>query len=268
VTKTAIVSDSVGWLAVTCLLAASVATASPQDGAVRYQLLKLGGHYVKWGHHTLGSGATVTYAFANQSMHFEGARNCGDLVPIDDLTIHSGISLSTFREETAQAFRAWEEAADITFIAIDDPSRADILIGAQGEPEGRAFANVAYVPVNGSDKSVQVIDQALICFNPEHRWKVGFDGDTNVYDIRYTLVHEIGHAIGLDHPTPSGQVMSFRYDEEYSDLQPGDLRGAAVLYGDGTGSMIVDYRFDEAAPTRIRFALHELSIGSQIPEPD
>lgn len=78
---------------------------------------------------------------------------------------------------------------------------------------------------------MRTIEQSLVCLNPAHEWKVGFDGNKDVYDIRYTLTHEIGHAIGLDHPGPSGQVMGFRYTEDFADLQPGDLRGVQRLYG-------------------------------------
>lgn len=93
----------------------------------------------------------------------------------------------------------------------------------------RAFANVSYAP--DEKDGVRAIEQALVCLNPDHKWKVGFDGDENVYDIRYTLIHEIGHAIGLDHPGPSGQVMGFRYTEAFAELQPGDLFGIRQLYG-------------------------------------
>src|SRR3546814_17194845 len=62
-------------------------------------------------------------------------------------------------------------------------------------------------------------------------WKVGVGGDVTVYDLRYAIAHEAGHAIGLDHPSPSGQLMSFRYDELFRDLQPGDVAGVVALYG-------------------------------------
>jgi predicted Zn-dependent protease len=152
-----------------------------------------------------------------------------------DLATRNGISEATLHAETAAAFRAWESAANITFIPVDDPDQADILIGAQGQPVGRAYANVMYQP--GSVDGVRVIDRALVCLNPDQRWKVGFDGDIEVYDLRYTLVHEIGHAIGLDHPGPSGQIMSFGYSENYSDLQPGDFYGVQLLYGAGMRNM-------------------------------
>lgn len=199
-----------------------------EDDKGGYRLLELDGYKVKWGEHTLGAGASISYAFADASMRFDDARNCGDLVPMTTLT-GQDLPFETLARETAEAFRTWERAADVTFQKVDDPREADIVLGAQGKPVGTAFANVTYLP--GSQDSVRIIDQALVCLNPEQKWKIGFDGDKDVYDIRYTLVHEIGHAIGLDHPGPEGQLMGFRYTEAFADLQPGDLRGVRELYG-------------------------------------
>jgi len=44
-------------------------------------------------------------------------------------------------------------------------------------------------------------------------------------------MHEIGHAIGLDHPDSRGAVMAFRYDERVRDLQPSDIDAVQRLYG-------------------------------------
>jgi hypothetical protein len=232
--KSAVGGGKVICLVLACFLAVGMAGASiGGDGGFR--LLKLDGYHVKWGDNALGAGAKVSYAFVTTPMRFDGARNCGELVPMTDLASRNGFSEATLRAETAAAFRTWQEAANITFVHVDDPGQADILIGAQGQPVGRAYANVMYQP--GSSAGLRAIDRALVCLNPGQRWKVGFDGDIESYDIRYTLVHEIGHAIGLDHPGPSGQVMSFRYSEDFSDLQPGDFNGVQLLYGAGMRNM-------------------------------
>ena len=126
-------------------------------------------------------------------------------------------------------------------------------------PTGRAFSSVAYgsagdvlersVAAKGLSPSarqdgggqpapgpmaVKSIRQSLICLNPEKTWKVGYDGNLEVYDLYFTFLHEIGHTIGLDHPGASGEVMGFRYDERVRDLQDGDIeavRGSMASAG-------------------------------------
>ncbi len=212
---------------VACLLTTAFAMLAhaSEDG---YRLLELDGYKVKWGDRRLGMGASVSYAFAREPLRFEGAQNCRDLVPFEALS-GEHLAMEMLARETAAAFRVWERAAGLLFHEVENVREADIVLGAQRYPRGRAFANVSYAPE--SEEGVRTIEQALVCLNPNHKWKVGFDGDENTYDIRYTLIHEIGHAIGLDHPGASGQVMAFRYTEAFDDLQPGDLRGVRLLYG-------------------------------------
>ncbi|MDX1559643.1 MAG: matrixin family metalloprotease [Marinobacter sp.] len=209
-----------------------------EDKTGAYRLLELDGYKVKWGEQTLGVGARITYAFADETMQFDGARNCGVLAPMKALSGHD-LPFEILERETAAAFRVWERAADLTFHRVSDARDANIVLGAQGKPRMRAFANVSSAPEEKD--GVRTISQSLVCLNPEQRWKVGFGGDKEVYDIRYTLIHEIGHAIGLDHPGPSGQVMGFRYTEDFPGLQPGDLLGIRRLYGRGaSGSQLAD----------------------------
>ncbi|MCC6948856.1 MAG: matrixin family metalloprotease [Bradyrhizobiaceae bacterium] len=194
-----------------------------------YLLLRLDGSYVKWGGPKLGTGAKASYAFVQDEMKFAGARNCGAMVALAPSLQRLGIASAQLRGETSAAFAMWEQAANISFEEIGDPVRADILIGAQAEPRGRAFANVEYD--HAGNGPTRQIEQSLICLSPEQPWKIGFGGDPTAYDLRYTIAHEIGHAIGLNHPGPHGQLMGFQYRETSRSLQAGDIEGAVALYG-------------------------------------
>lgn len=194
-----------------------------------YKLLRLGGTWVKWGDPELGTRAKVTYALAGR-MDSASARNCRAMGPVAPLLEHSGIAPETFHSELRAAFDAWSRAADITFAAVSDPEQADIVVGVQRSPRGKAYTDVAYDA--GSHEAIRSIRKSLICLNPDVSWKVGFDGNDEIYDLRYTLAHEIGHAIGLDHPGPSGQIMSFQYSEEFRTPREGDIHGASLLYGE------------------------------------
>jgi len=152
------------------------------------------------------------------------------MTTLDGLVAASDVDAAAVRTEIGAAFAMWEAAADIAFKEAPEGARADILIGAQVEPEGWAFADVFYEVA--SSEPIKPISRALVCLNPLKRWKVGFDGDLKTYDLRYTLAHEIGHAIGLDHPNGMGQIMGYRYEERFRALQPGDVRGAILLYGE------------------------------------
>ena len=219
------------WL-IGLALAGLVGTCGAQAGGyLGFRLLNFDGVLVRWGGEVSEpqSGAmTVTYAFADRAVTFSDARNCRSMVPMDGLLARSGIDRSALKREAAAAFEMWEQVANIRFEPAAPGARPNILIGAQRDPVAFAFADVAYVKGDGP---LRPIERSLICFNPTKRWKIGFDGDLAVYDLRYTLAHEIGHAIGLDHPGPHGQVMSVHYQEVFRTLQAGDVGGAVRIYG-------------------------------------
>lgn len=193
-----------------------------------FRLLDFGGIYVRWGGKATEP-VVVTYAFVQQDVTFPDARNCGTMVPMDRLLADSGIGNDAYEAEVKAAFGMWERVANIRFEPAAADAKPGILIGAQRDPVGHAFADVAYAKT--VDGSVRPIERSLICLNPMKRWKIGFDGNLVVYDLRYTIAHEVGHAIGLDHPEPHGQLMSMRYQEGFRTLQAGDVSGAVRIYG-------------------------------------
>lgn len=194
-----------------------------------YKALKLEGNGVHWKAPANGQPRTISYGVVTGDVEFQGARNCGRMTTLSSLLQAANLTSQTMHEEIAAAFAMWESVANIRFREAVTAEQAEILIGAQAEPEGWAFANVFYDVF--SPDPIKPISRALICLNPERRWKVGFDGNLRAYDLRYTIAHEVGHAIGLDHPTGSGQIMGYRYEEAFRSLQTGDVAGAVLLYG-------------------------------------
>ena len=210
---------------------AAIAVHAAERGTVsaaEFRLLELDGRVVRWTAPAEGLPATITYAFLTEPKDFPGARNCDAMLPPAAALRASRVDLEAFRQETRAAFSLWEQAANIVFKEVP-AGDAGILIGADAKDRGRAFTNVALKA--GSERGIGKIRQSLICLNPNQPWKIGFDGNLDVYDLRFTMAHEIGHAIGLDHPGPEGQLMSFRYREDGRALTAGDVAGAHALYG-------------------------------------
>lgn len=215
------------WLtaAIIAALGAEVAIAEQEAD---FQPLILAERQVAWRTAVRSEPTVISFALVTGPVLTAGARNCARMVPNDDLLARSGVDPKAFEAELKAAFYMWETAANLRFVRSDDWKTAGILIGAQADPTGFAFTNVTHGTTSETASSIL---QSLICLNPERHWKVGFDGNLTSLDLRYVLAHEIGHAIGLDHPGGSGQLMSYRYEERFRSLQDGDKRGAALLYG-------------------------------------
>ena len=228
-----------GLMALCLLISCGVSRAAEDVDQLKsaasetFKVLRYQGNLVRWQRPFEGGHAEITYKVLTGPQAFANAHNCRGMTAFDGLLAASGIARSTLDRELATAFAMWEAVTGLTFRKARRGEPTSILIGAQVDPAGWAFADVVYNAE--SPQHIKTISQALICLNPKRRWKVGFDGNLKVYDLRYTFAHEIGHAIGLDHPLGSGQIMDHRYEERFSDLQPGDVMGATTLYGAPAG---------------------------------
>jgi predicted Zn-dependent protease len=194
-----------------------------------FKMLELDGHQVKWEIPADGKPLVLTYRLINRPT-VVNSQSCGNsLTSLDDLINNSKLSSNAVRHEISEALRAWEAVTNVKFVEVET-GEANVLIGAQVDPIGWAFADVFYG--SKTDGKARVITKGLVCFNPKSPWKIGFDGDKRTYDLRFAVMHEIGHVLGLDHPADSeNQIMGFKYHERFRTPQSGDILAATKLYG-------------------------------------
>lgn len=206
-----------------------MATTTPAQAAEWRGLIAFSGQNVKWGAATYGTGATITYALLDRPRTFPGARNCGEMMPVASLTKRSLVPMAGFRAAVQEAVAVWSRVSPLSFREVVDIEAADILIGAQRGDRGVAFTNVNRDDARGPLTS---LSRSTICLDPSERWSAAFDGDPATYDLPRVLVHEIGHAIGLDHLGRDGGIMGYAYIEQRElRLSASDIAAVTRLYG-------------------------------------
>lgn len=209
--------------------ALSVIVTGPSHAGDGFRPLSIDGSAVRWHRNSPHETTTLRYAIASSAVERAGTVNCGTTRAPDGILARSQLDRTAFKKAVTEAFARWQRIARLRFFEVASQDGADIVIGEQAEPTGHAFTNLA---LGGTPRDhLRPIVHATICLNPERRWKIGFDGNLTSFDIVHTLTHEIGHAIGLDHPGARGHIMSFRYDEAHAGLTAGDVLGARTLYG-------------------------------------
>ncbi|XP_068086407.1 matrilysin-like [Anabrus simplex] len=131
------------------------------------------------------------------------------------------LSFSTVKRIIAEAFKMWSDQADLTFTRVSDPYKADIKLefvarshGDFNDFEGPGgYYGHASAPPDG-----------IVHFDIEEFWT---DRRRDGVSLFRTAVHEIGHALGLDHSSVRSAAMYKsipRYNPNFR-LHPDDIAG-------------------------------------------
>lgn len=181
----------------------------------------IGGNPGKWGPTTFGTGAAITWSIMGAGLDTDGAQTVDP-----DALLPSG-----YHSEIVDAFSLWAAVADLSFSQAMDPNvgwlnntadTVDIRIGFRYSDGPGGNLGFGYYPLfsNGAGAGDIFLDSADI-------WNL--DSGAR-FSLRRTLVHEVGHAIGLGHSF-SGTAMYPYYSDGWEEPQPDDIAGAQYIYG-------------------------------------
>jgi|GEM_PF-1310294 len=140
-----------------------------------------------------------------------------------------------FLTEISSAFTAWQTVANIQFVQVTDvgagaPVNSNtgtfghIRIGAHAmDGASGTLAHAYYPPPNGNTIAGD------LHFDVAENWQCTTGGGQ--IDIGLVALHEIGHAIGLDHEPTLLAVMNAFYNPALTALQTDDINGVRAIYG-------------------------------------
>ena len=135
---------------------------------------------------------------------------------------------ASFVSLITSAFADWAQYANIQFQQVASVAAAEIdftysFIDGLNNVLGRA---------NYSSSGSTMLS-TLITFDSGEAWHVSGDDivSNSGVDLFVVALHEIGHALGLDHYNASAAVMNAYLSSAVTDLTQSDINGIIALYG-------------------------------------
>ncbi|MCA0199370.1 MAG: pre-peptidase C-terminal domain-containing protein [Proteobacteria bacterium] len=190
----------------------------------------------KWGSAAVGtSGGTITWAVVS----------AGQTYPSSEYTSAATAIGSVFMPTIRAAFSRWDEVGNFTFVESSNPMTADIVVMFDElSGEGSSTIGLAHTYY-----SAGVVRDSYISFDIGRRYRltdgtvqiVGSPTSSSTSDFYTLVLHEVGHALGLDHEDDFPTVMGSFQNSSITDLTSDEINGIRYLYGTPGGAGTDDW---------------------------
>lgn len=153
-------------------------------------------------------------------------------------------SAATWQNQVLKASQYWAQQTNINFAVVsDNGAAAGSGSNQQGDP------NFGDIRIGGFNFGNSTLAQAYLP-PPVNNYSIAGDIQINTgavfnvgtqYDLFTVMVHEFGHALGLNHGTSSSACMYSTYNGVDSALNSDDISGIKAIYSAGAVRTIDSY---------------------------
>lgn len=145
-----------------------------------------------------------------------------------------GLSKADVSAAIKTALDAWSQVAAVRFTESKNPGQAKQLDISFGKIDGVGGTLAqAYFPADVNPSRIA----GDVQFDDSENWEVGNAKGSSAFDLVRVAVHEIGHALGLDHSNMSSAILapSVSPNEYFTALDQDDVDAILSIYAPASG---------------------------------